>query len=220
MREIEHERARVREMPSARAPEREREVQWERERERPRKVREALLLAMALPCSPLLQSKPVLVCLDSSRFLFVCFCVSKVHVTIGHATVLATVTFFGHSEIYGHRASAATAKGDAGDKAADAAVAAAAAGDKGGKAGDKGKGGKESSSSKEAVTSLAAASGAGDLPTDELNFDWQNDYLWQVKGAFSAGTLSEIVVVFCALRYIAHALNDENRRETGELLRV
>lgn len=95
--------------------------------------------------------------------------------TIGHATVLATVTFFGHSEIYGHRA-VTTAKGDAGDKADATALAlVAAAGDKGSKAGDKGKGVKESS--KEAVASLA--SGAGDLPTDELTFEWQNDYLWQ-----------------------------------------
>ena len=113
---------------------------------------------------------------------------AKVHVTIGHATVLATVTFFGHSEIYGHRTSYTAV-------AAAAAVTATShqgsAGDasSGGGADDKGsnssKGAKESNNmkenSKEAVTSLAAASGAGDLPTDDLHFDWHNDYLWQVK---------------------------------------
>ena len=107
---------------------------------------------------------------------------AKVHVTFGHATVLATVTFFGHSEIYGHRTSytavtATSHQGSAGD--------ASSGGGADHKGSNSSKGAKESNNmkenSKEAVTSLAAASGAGDLPTDDLHFDWHNDYLWQVK---------------------------------------
>jgi len=103
---------------------------------------------------------------------------AKVHVTIGHSTVLATVTFFGHSEIYGHRTSNAAAnhQGSVGD-------ASSAANDDKGSSSSKGakEGNNMKENSKEAATSLAAASGAGDLPTDDLHFDWQNDYLWQVK---------------------------------------
>ena len=107
---------------------------------------------------------------------------SKLHVTIGHSTVLATVTFFGHRELYGTRrralASAAGAAAGAGPAASAGPGAESPATSGPGKGGLSGRR-EEAHSAPLASTSLAAASGSFDLPTD-LDFDWGVDYLWQV----------------------------------------
>ena len=120
---------------------------------------------------------------------------SKVHVTIGHATVLATATFFGHAEMYGYGRKRPLGPSPA-EVVAETAEAAAAASERTFKSSKSSKDGKDGPKP-QATTSLAMANaaaakaaakeanaegkGAGEFSRDlpDVAFDWRGDYLWQ-----------------------------------------
>lgn len=112
---------------------------------------------------------------------------SKLHVTIGHNTVLATVTFFGHCEIYNqrHRPQAKKSTDITSNTAASGGGAAAAAGS-GSSEVISSTNLKEKTKKKEGIaTTSLLAEDSWELP--KLEFEWGQDFYWQNEMARGKG---------------------------------
>jgi hypothetical protein len=112
---------------------------------------------------------------------------SKLHVTIGHTTVLATVTFFGHKELYNqrpHRPPAGSETGGSSTSGDGGGGGISAASDAGSTGGEKGKKKEAEGETKIAATSLLAED-SWELPN--IPFEWGRDFYWQDELARGKG---------------------------------